>query len=139
MRRQPTARYQVNAQWQIVEADTEFCRLFRGSRAALIGRDVRELLRQDWRLDFRRYVARALVGVGEPEAMVPMLAPCGQEVWCRHHLEAVIQDGFLAGFTATIVLRLSTVSTGPKRWWQWRGHAPHIVWDAELEPLARAS
>jgi hypothetical protein len=70
MRRQPIARYRVNCHWQIVEADAEFCRLLRGSKAALIGRDVRELLR---------------------------------------------------------------------RWWQWRGHAPHLVWDAELEQLARAS
>jgi len=116
MRRQPIARYRVNCHWQIVEADAEFCRLFRGEKAALIGRDVRELLRQDWRLDFRRYVARALVGVVELTATVPMMAPCGQDVWCRHDLEPVMEDGLLAGFNATVMARRSTVAEGPRRW-----------------------
>ena len=36
--------------------------------------DVRDLLRADWCLDFRTYVARALVGVGDPNVTLPLVA-----------------------------------------------------------------
>lgn len=106
----------------------------------LIGRDVRDSLREDWKIDFRRSVARALVGVGDLEVKVPMITPSGQEVWCRHDLEPILNEGLIAGFNATIEpRRAATSAEGPKWWWQRPSLTPHRVWDAELELLARAS
>jgi PAS domain-containing protein len=148
MSRPACARYQVNARWEIVGTNEGFCRLFRSTEAALLGRDIRDLLRQDWQRDFRNYVARALVGVGGIEATVPMRAPGGYELWCKHELEPIMQDGRLAGYHASVEPRHVAVVDSPKRWWQWRSLAPRLVWDTaidqptwdhEMEQLARAS
>lgn len=137
MSKQLEATYQVDARWQIIMANEEFCRLFRSTESGLIGRDVRDLLREDWRHDFRRYVARALVGAGEHAVTVPMLAPCGDELWCNHDLTPLIINGAPEGFRATIAPRQATVLQGPNHWWH--GLAQHLVWDTELDTLARAS
>src|SRR5689334_17055105 len=39
MKRTPVASYVVDAKWQIVSVDVEFCRLFRVSRSGVVGRD----------------------------------------------------------------------------------------------------
>lgn len=131
------ATYEVNSNWQIVKADAEFCRLFHGTESSLIGCDVRELLRDDFKLDFRRYVARALVGLGDVVATVPMMAPSGEALWCRHQLEPMLNDGRLTGFNATIEPRRTNVTQGPAGWWQWQGQAPRLVWNSEIEQLAQ--
>lgn len=137
MTSQTFATYEVNTDWQIVKADAEFCRLFGVTEPGLVGRDVRDLLRDDWKLDFRRYVARALVGLGDVVATVPIMAPCGEELWCRHHLEPMLNGGRLTGFIATIEPRRSNVKQGPAGWWQWQGQAPRLVWNSEVEQLAQ--
>lgn len=131
--------YQIDGRWQIVSANDAFCRTLHCTESSLIGRDARELLREDWRHDFRHYVARALVGVGDVEVTVPLVAPCGKEAWFKHELEPLMEDGFLAGYRATIQPHVVAKSETPKRWWEWRPATPHDVWDFETEPLARAS
>jgi PAS domain S-box-containing protein len=138
MTRTPQATYVVDAKWQIVSVDLEFCRLFRVSQSGVIGRDFRDLLRKDFRLDFRRYVARALVGAGQSVATFPMVAPCGDEHWVTHTLEPLSSEGMLAGFKATMHARVEQVEV-KKSWWHWHGAAPHQVWDAEVDHLAAAS
>jgi len=91
------ATYQVDSKWRIIRADHAFCRAFRCTELSLLGRDVRDLLREDWRLDFRSYVARALVGVGDSDVTLPMVAPCGAQGWYKHALEPLMEDGVLAG------------------------------------------
>ena len=137
MKRTPQASYVVDAKWQIVSVDVEFCRLFRVSQSGVLGRDFRDLVRSDFRLDFRRYVARALVGAGEHEGTFPMVAPCGEEHWITHTLEPLSSDGLLAGFKARLQARVIE-QPEKKSWWQWRGIAPHMVWDAEVDQLAAA-
>ncbi len=130
--------YQIDARWKIVRANDAFCRTFRCTASSLIGRDVRELLREDWRLDFRTYVARALVGVGALDVTVPLVAPCGEQSWFEHKLEPLIEDGTLAGYRATIQPKAAKLADAPKRWWEWRPVAAHPVWDFDAEQLARA-
>jgi PAS domain-containing protein len=128
------AEYQVDEKWQIVGANDEFCRAFRCSASGLIGRDARELLRQDWRLDFRAYVARALVGVGDLEVTLPMVAPCGQEGWYKHALEPILDNGLLAGYRASVrphIIRQAAPAT--KGWWNLRARDPRTVWDFETD------
>jgi PAS domain-containing protein len=132
-----TPSYQIDSKWRIVAANEAFCRQMRCTEAGLIGRDVRDLLRSDWRLDFRTYVARALVGVGDLEVILPMVAPCGLEGWYKHTLELVSEDGSLAGYRATVTPHIVHAAAPPKRRWEWR--APTMVWDYEAdERLARA-
>lgn len=95
-------RYQIDSKWTIVAANDEFCRVFRCAEAGLIGRDVRDLLRADWRMDFRTYVVRALVGVGNTDVTLPMVAPCGEHGWYKHSLEPLMEDGMLVGYRATV-------------------------------------
>jgi PAS domain-containing protein len=135
----PTLTYQIDAKWRIVRVSETFCRAFRCTESGLIGRDVRELLREDWRLDFRAYVARALVGVGDCDATVPMVAPCGEPSWFKHTLEPLIEDGTLAGYRATMVPHIVHEAAPAQRWWDWRPLAPKMVWDFETQPLAKAS
>ena len=45
--------YQIDARWKIVRANEAFCRILHCTESTLVGRDVRDLLREDWRLDFR--------------------------------------------------------------------------------------
>ena len=135
----PAPTYQIDSKWRIMRANEAFCRIFRCTELSLIGRDVRDLLRQDWKRDFRTYVARALVGVGNYEVTLPFVAPCGQEGWYRHTLEPLIEDGLIAGYRATIQPRLVQVVEPPKRWWEIRVQSPRLVWNSELDQLERAT
>lgn len=129
----PTAAYEINAKWAIVRANDAFCRLFLVTPQGLIGRDVRDLLRRDWQLDFRTYVAQAMVGVGDTDVTIPMVAPCGEEGWFKHSLEPIMADGLLTGYRATVAPHLAVASAEPAQpWWQPHAQAPHHVWDAEL-------
>lgn len=130
--------YQIDARWQIVSASDAFCRLLHCTESSLIGRDARELLRQDWRHDFRNYVARALVGVGDVEITVPLVAPCGEERWFKHELEPVTEDGLLAGYRATIAPHV-VAKAEPKRWWTRRQATISRVWDFDVDEYAKAS
>lgn len=129
----PTATYQVDSRWRFTRANEAFCRLFRCTELSLIGRDVRDLMRQDWKPDFRTYVARALVGVGNYEVTLPLVAPSGQEGWYRHALEPLIEDGLIAGYRATIQPHLVQALAPPKRWWDRRVQSPRMVWDFEVD------
>jgi PAS domain S-box-containing protein len=121
--------YEIDARWQIVRANDAFCRLLLCTESSLIGRDARELLRQDWRHDFRNYVARALVGVGDVEMTMPFVAPCGRESWFKHELEPLIEEGRLAGYRASIQPLAAAKSETPKHWWNRRPAATSRVWD----------
>lgn len=131
------ATYQIDAKWTIVRASDEFCRMFRCTEAGLVGRDIRDLLREDWRLDFRAYVARALVGIGDQDVTLPMVAPCGKQGWFKHVLEPILENGLLEGYRATVTPHVALVAR-PKRWWDLRSQTPHLVWDFDA-PLAKAS
>jgi len=131
--------YQIDSRWKIIRANDPFCRIFRCTEPSLLGRDVRDLLRDDWRLDFRTYVARALVGVGDNDVTLPMVAPCGEEGWFQHTLEPLLEDGLLAGYRATIQPHTVTAAKPAKRWWDYRGQAPRLVWDFDVEQMAPAS
>jgi PAS domain S-box-containing protein len=124
-----TPAYQVDEKWKIVRANDAFCRTFRCSESGLVGRDVRDLLRDDWRLDFRTYVARALVGVGDYSVTVPMVAPCGEEGWFKHTMEPLIDQGLLAGYRATVTPHVVREAAPAKRWWNFAVAAPTRVWD----------
>lgn len=124
---QTIANYEIDTRWKIIRADEAFCRMFRCSESGLIGRDVRELVRDDWRLDFRSYVARALIGIGEGEATVPMMAPCGQQIWFRHALEPRQDEGRLSGYRATLVPHVVSAAAPAKRWWELRRPASEQV------------
>ena len=133
------ATYQIDQKWKISRASAEFCRAFRCTEQGLLGRDVRDLLREDWRLDFRTYVARALVGVGDRDVMLPMVAPCGEHGWFKHTLEPMMEDGVLVGYRATVVPHAVKAAPPAPRWWEWRSQAPRQVWDFESKPVAQAS
>lgn len=132
-----TPVYQIDARWQIVSANDAFCRMLQCTESSLRGRDARELLREDWRPDFRNYVARALVGVGDVEITVPFVAPCGKEAWLKHELEPLLEDGLLAGYRATVA-PLSAAKAAPARWWT-RRPAAMRVWNVDLDQFAKAS
>jgi len=137
---QAIAAYESDTRWRLVDVNEAFCRTFHGTRSSLVGRDVRDLLRADWRADFRSYVARALVGVGDADVTLPLVAPCGLEGWFKHRLEPRIKDGQLAGFHATLEPYAVPVNVvGLKRCWVWRPVAAHRGWTCEREPLAEAS
>jgi PAS domain-containing protein len=128
-----TPQYQIDSKWLIVEVNEAFCRAFRCSEGGLIGRDIRDLLRVDWRVDFRTYVARALVGVGGKETTLPMVAPCGEEGWFKHSLEPLMEDGRLLGYRANVTPHLFRKSEATS-WWRLR--SPRKVWNFESEPAA---
>lgn len=130
--------YEIDERWKIVKVNDAFCREFKCSESGLIGRDIRDLMRADWRVDFRTYVSRALVGVGAPIVALPMIAPCGEQGWYTHQLEAVMQNGSLAGYRATIAPH-ATPAGAPQRWFEWRAAAPRPVWNFEAEQLERVS
>lgn len=136
-----TPAYQIDGRWKIVRANEGFCRTLQCTESSLIGRDIRDLLRADWRLDFRTYIARALVGVGDCQISLPLVAPCGKESWYRHQVEPIMDDGSLAGYRATVEPQFATAAATdtPRRWWEWRPVAFRQVWNTETEPLARAS
>ena len=54
------AAYEIDATWKIVNVNDAFCRHLRSTTSALVGRDIRDLLREDWRVDFRK-IGRAHV------------------------------------------------------------------------------
>ena len=122
--------YEVDRKGLIVQASDELCRALRCSRTGLIGRDVREILRPDFRPDFRMYVSRALVGVGSAEIMVPMVAPCGEEGWFKHAIEPLTEDGRIIGYRANVVPPPAKKAK-PRRWWQWPTPEPRLVWNFE--------
>ena len=126
--------YQVDSQWRIVRANEEFCRTFKCTEAGLIGRDIRELLREDWHRDFRNYVARALVGIGQCEANVPLTAPCGEVAWYRHALEPMLEEDSIVGYRATLTPQVAPPAPPPRRWWNWRPTAPKMVWNFDGQP-----
>jgi PAS domain S-box-containing protein len=121
--------YEVDRRGVIVNASDEFCRALRCTRMGLIGRDVSELLRPDFRPDFRMYVARALVGVGSAEIVVPVVAPCGEEGWFKHLLVPLSEEGRITGYRATVVP--PPVQTRSRRWWEWPTPEPRQVWNFE--------
>lgn len=125
----PECVYEVDRRGLIVYASDDFCRALRCTRMGLIGRDVRELLRPDFRPDFRMYVSRALVGSGSAEIAVPMVAPCGLEGWFKHAIEPITTEGRLTGYRATVVP--PPVKSKPRRWWQWPAPEPRQVWNFE--------
>jgi PAS domain-containing protein len=128
-----TPSYQIDSKWMIVAANEAFCRAFRCAEAGLIGRDVRDLLRPDWRLDFRTYVARALVGIGETDVTLPRVAPCGDQGWYKHSLEPIMTNGLLTGYRASVVPHVVQQAAPVTRWWHLR--APRTVWNFETEPV----
>jgi PAS domain S-box-containing protein len=123
--------YEVDRKGKIVHASDAMCRALRCTRMGLIGRDVRQLLRPDFRPDFRLYVARAMVGTGSAEIVVPIVAPCGEEGWFKHMLVPLTEHGKLIGYRATVVP--PPVHTKARRWWQWPAPEPRQVWN--FEPL----
>jgi PAS domain-containing protein len=131
--------YQIDGHWKIVKANEAFCQTFQCTESGLIGRDVRELLRADWKADFRTYVAQAMVGVGDAEVTIPLVAPCGKEAWFKHQLEPLMADGLLACYRATIQPHLALAAAAPKRWWEFRAVAPRQVWDFDTELMTKAA
>lgn len=132
--------YVIDARWRIVQASEGFCRTLDYAESSLLGRDVRDLLRPDWRADFRHYVARALVGVGELDATIPLVSPSGEKGWFTHRLEPLIDDGALAGYRATIEPHaVTSTAVASKRWWAWPRGAVPAGWDTVRGPFARAS
>lgn len=135
----PAATYEVDSKWKIIRASNAFCREFRCTEQSLLGRDMRDLLREDWRLDFRTYVARALVGVGDTDVTLPMVAPCGEQGWYKHALEPIMEDGVLAGYRASLVPHIITTAAPAKRWWDWGAAPAPAVWNFAERALGRAS
>lgn len=129
--------YEIDQQWKIVRVNDAFCREFKSSESGLIGRYIRDLVRADWRVDFRSYVSRALSGAGETAVALPMIAPCGEHGWYTHRLEAIMQNGVVAGYRATLAPH--AVEGGSRRWFNWRAAAPRTVWNFEAEQLSKAS
>lgn len=129
-----TPSYQIDSKWTIVAANEAFCQAFRCSEGGLVGRDIRDLLRADWRLDFRTYVARALVGVGDSNVTLPMVAPCGEHGWYKHSLEPLMENGMLIGYRAAVTPHVVRKATPDNKWWQFR--APRTVWNFDTQPIA---
>lgn len=125
-----SATYQIDSKWKIICVSETFCRLFRTTGPGLIGRDIRDLMRDDWRQDFRTYVARALVGVGDAEVTLPMMAPCGEQGWYKHALEPVVEDGQLKGYRAHVAAHAAPAAAPAKRWWDLRRQAEPRAMDA---------
>lgn len=133
---EPTpALYEIDSNWRIVRASDSFSRALRCTAQGLIGRDVRDLVRQDWRADFQSYVSKALVGVGEYDATVPLVAPCGQQGWFKHRLEPITEKGLLKGCRVTVMLQ-SERRRMLKLWWPWRKGTPQRVWDFDSGKMA---
>lgn len=120
--------YEVDSTWRIVAANDEICNALRSTPSRLIGRDVRDLIRPDWRSDFRSYVARALVGAGDDTVTVPIVAPGAGEAWFTHTLEPVADNGALNGFRAWLVPHVPKAS---RIWSKWRSAETHHVWNFE--------
>jgi PAS domain-containing protein len=122
--------YEVNQKGRIVSASDVFCRALRCTRPGLMGRDVCDLLRPDFRANFRMYVARALVGVGEAAIMVPMVAPCGEHGWFRHAIEPIVEGGRITGYRAAVVPPPMKHARA-RRWWQRSTPELRLVWNFE--------
>jgi PAS domain S-box-containing protein len=127
--------YEVDRKGLIVYASDGLCRALRCTRMGLMGRDLRDLLRPDFRPDFRMYVSRALVGIGAKEIVVPILAPSGEEGWFKHSLEPLLDNGRIMGYRATMTP--PPVKTHPRRWWDWPTPEPRQVWN--FEPSIKTS
>lgn len=131
--------YEIDQRWKIVKVNDAFCREFKCSESGVIGRDIRDLMREDWRLDFRSYVSKALAGVGDAVVAMPMVSPCGEHAWYTHKLEPVMERGILAGYSATIAPHTGATTGQPRRWFQWRPAVPRPVWNFEAEQISKAS
>ncbi len=128
--------YEVDRKGRIVYASDALCRALRCTRMGLMGRDLRDLLRPDFRPDFRMYVSRALVGVGSKEIVIPVVTANGEEGWFKHALEPMTDDeGRIAGYRATVVP--PPVTMQPRRWWDWPTPEPRQVWN--FEPSTKPS
>ena len=121
--------YQVDPKWRIVSVNDEFCRALRATAPALIGRDIRELIRQDWQSDFSSYVAKALVGAGDDTMTVPVVRPREDPAWFIHTLEVVKIAGAISGYRAWLVPHLSPRA---RRWFQRAKSDAYHVWNFEL-------
>ena len=138
MENQAAPAYEVDQQWKIVRVNDAFCKEFKCSESGLIGRDIRDLMRADWRPDFRSHVSRALVGVGEAAVGLPMVAPSGEQGWYTHQLEAIMRNGALNGYRATIAPHAGDAAVG-RRWFNWPAAAPRTVWNFEDEQVRKAT
>jgi PAS domain-containing protein len=118
--------YQADPNWRIVAANEAFCRALRASAAGLIGRDVRDLIRRDWRSDFGSYVAMALVGAGNDTLTLPLVTPRAGETWFMHTLEAIQDGGSVAGYRAWLVPHIAGQRQGWRRWFR---REVHQVWN----------
>ena len=134
-----TATYEIDHCWKITRVNDEFCRVFRCTDETMIGRDVRDLLRVDWQLDFRTYVARALAGIGDFHATLPMAGPSGEEGWFKHKLVPLWEHGRLKGYRATLTPHVAQAAASVQHGWDSRQAAPRMVWDFGDQPFARAS
>jgi hypothetical protein len=77
--------------------------MMRCAEAGLIGRDVHDLIRQEWRPHYGTLIERARDG--RSEIAVPLIAPCGLEGWFTHTMEPVREGGAITGYHATVVAR----------------------------------
>ena len=100
-----SATYQIDTECRIQRANEALCRLLRCAEAGLIGRDVHDLVRADWRDHYRPSLDRARDGV--TEVAVPIVAPCGLEGWFTHTLEPVRRNGTVVGYRATVVAHVA--------------------------------
>ena len=100
-----SATFHIDTNCRIQRANEALCRMLRCAEAGLIGRDVHDLVRQDWRDQYRPLLARARDGAAE--ANVPIVAPCGLEGWFTHTLEALRQNGAVVGFRVTVVAQVA--------------------------------
>lgn len=127
--------YEVNQSGRIVGASEEFCRALRCTRPVLMGRDVRDLLRPDFRASFRISVARAMAGAGDAAIMVPMVAPCGEQGWFKHAIEPIVEGGRILGYRAAVVPP-PMKQARRRRWWQRSTPEPRLVWNFETATKA---
>lgn len=129
-----TPDYEVDTRWRLVSTSPAFCQMLRCTASAIVGRDVRDFFREEWRPDFKVYVARALMGVGDLEIAVPIVTPCGVEMRVQHRIEPLRSAGRVTGYRALVGPEVEAPAAGP--WWQWRPAAPHIVWDFDAARLS---
>jgi PAS domain-containing protein len=101
----PSATFQIDTECLILRASDPFCRMMRCVESGLIGRDVHDLIREDWRRNYRTVVERARHG--RSEIAVPLIAPCGLEGWFTHTVEPLGQNGTVNGYRVTVVPRTS--------------------------------
>jgi hypothetical protein len=100
-----SATLQIDTDCRIQGASDAFCRMMRCAPGGIVGRDVHDLIREDWRRHYRTVVERAKHGTSE--IAVPLVAPCGLEGWFTHTMEPVWHNGAVTAFRITVVPRTS--------------------------------